>query len=332
LVFLALKPYLGVSSTGGLASRSATYAAMYSASPTDFILPSTDHFLFGVWVMQHFDRSLWIEGTFYVGAAALVLGIVAFIFRKKLHLLALIDASLIVAVAAFILALGIDLHWNNQEVIVKVPQFLQAVLHKSTTPLYLPAYLLFNHLPFYDKMRALERIGVFTLVFTSFLAGLGVVKLLEGKKRTLRLLLTGLVLAVVLFEFYPGPFTNELTQIQPRPVDLWLGQQPGSGAVVQMPFSESGDQYVIYCTMFQNKPFVGGFFNANQPPQFLAIDPVLENFPDQASVSLLQSLKVAYVVVDSSKFNDYTSVDQAIRSLGLHLLTDQQGQYVYGWK
>ena len=54
--------------------------------------------------------------------------------------------------------------------------------------------------------------------------------------------------------------------------------------------------------MFQNKPFVGGFFNANQPPQFLAIDPVLENFPDQASVSLLQTLKVAYVVVDSSKY------------------------------
>jgi hypothetical protein len=213
-----------------------------------------------------------------------------------------------------------------------VPQFLQAVLHKSTTALYLPAYLLFNHLPFYDKMRALERIGVFTLVFTSFLAGLGAVKLLEGKKQTLRLLLTGLVLAVVLFEFYPGPFTNELTQIQPRPVDLWLGQQTGSGAVVQMPFSESGDQYVIYCTMFQNKPFVGGFFNANQPPQFLAIDPVLENFPDQASISLLQTLKVAYVVVDSSKYSNYTSVDQAIQSLGLQLLTDQQGQYVYGWK
>ena len=58
---------------------------MSSASPTDFILPSTDHFLFGVWVMQHFDRSLWIEGTFYVGAAALALGIVAFIFRKKLQ-------------------------------------------------------------------------------------------------------------------------------------------------------------------------------------------------------------------------------------------------------
>jgi hypothetical protein len=332
LVFLALKPYLGVSGSGGLASRSVAYASMYSASPTDFILPSTDHFLFGVWVMQHFDRSLWIEGTFYIGAASLVLGIIAFIFRKKLRLPALIDASVGVAAAAFILALGIDLHWNNQEVIVKIPQFLQALLHKSTTPLYLPAYWLFNHLPFYDKMRALERIGVFTLVFTSFLAGLGAVKLLEGKKRTIRLLLTGLVLAVVLFEFYPGPFTNELTQIEPRPVDLWLGQQPGSGAVVQMPFSESGDQYVIYCTMFQNKPFVGGFFNANQPPQYLAIEPVLENFPDQASIAQLKTLKVAYVVVDSSQYSDYSSVDATIKSLGLQLLTDQEGQYVYGWK
>ena len=82
LVIVAALPFLGLNNQGGLASRTASYASMYSASPTDFLLPSTDHFLWGRWVGEHFDRSLWIEASLYIGMVALVLAVVAWLKRK----------------------------------------------------------------------------------------------------------------------------------------------------------------------------------------------------------------------------------------------------------
>ena len=174
-------------------SRTASYASMYSASPTDFILPSTQHFLFGSWVGAHFDRSLWIEATFYIGAAALALAVFAWVKRSGSPHTGLLKISLVIIVIAFILALGTDFHWNNQRVEVPVPAVLQNVIHREAVPIPLPAYLLFRFLPFYAKMRALMRMGLFVLIFTTLMAGLGAAALFKiaGPKKTFPLAAAG---------------------------------------------------------------------------------------------------------------------------------------------
>ena len=113
-------------------------------------------------------------------------------------------------------------------------------------------------------------------------------------------------------------------------MDAWLATQPNTGAVAQFPFNQESDQGQVYNTLVYQKPFLGGYFNANQPEQYLRIQPVMNNFPSQESVDLLRQLGVTYVVVDSTQYSDYAGVDQTIRSLGLRLLNVSESEYVYG--
>jgi len=58
LLILAELPFLTLASSGGMPNRDWGSASMYSASPTDFLLPATTHFIFGKWVGSHFHRDL----------------------------------------------------------------------------------------------------------------------------------------------------------------------------------------------------------------------------------------------------------------------------------
>ena len=331
LVGLAILPFLQLDSAGGLASRTVSYVSMYSASPTDFILPSTDHFLFGRWVGEHFDRSLWIEATFYLGAVGVVLALVGWLKRRDSQHHALIKTALLVIVVAFILSLGTDLHWNNQRVEVPVPAFLQQLVGRDTTPLPMPAYLLFRYLPFYAKMRALMRMGFFVLIFNTLLAGFGAAWLFRQVRSRRVLPLAALLIFLVFLDFYPGPY-QQFDRVTARPVDEWLAQQPGQGAVAQFPFLQVEDQDQVYNTLVHQKPFIGGFFSANQPEQYLRIRPVLEKFPDRAGVDLLRELGVQWILFDTGQYPDFTDVRAQVEQLGLRYVDTIAGQAVFELK
>jgi hypothetical protein len=132
----------------------------------------------------------------------------------------------------------------------------------------------------------------------------------------------------VFLDFYPGPY-QQFSRVDARPVDYWLAEQPDRGAVAQFPFIQSADQDQVYNTLVHGKPYIGGFFNATLPPQFLRIRPVLDHFPDPASTALLRELGVGYILVDSRQYPDFDQVDRASRDLGLQLLNQVDGQYVY---
>lgn len=332
LLYLSLRYFMDLSAAGTIAPREWHYASMYSASPTDFFLPSTDHFLFGQWVGSHFNRDLWPEASLYLGFVSLALLVAALVHRKQTNQRGLVWAALTTAFAAFILALGTDLHWNAESVVVQIPAFLQPLTGKIETPLLLPTYWLFNYLPFFDRMRALARFGLFTGIFTTLVAGLGAAVLitrLHGWKKHLAAVV--LILAV-LIDFYPGSYAGELTKIEPRPLDTWLAAQPGNGAVAMFPFAQVEEQTNIYATVFHGKPFIGGLFNANQPPQYTYIKPIMDQFPDQHSIDLLQELGITYVVVDSSAYGDYTALEEVLRSMGLMLLTKQESYLVFSFE
>ncbi|MBE0695890.1 MAG: hypothetical protein IH586_03115 [Anaerolineaceae bacterium] len=329
LVFAALLPFLQLNSQGGVADRTISYASMYSASPTDFLLPSTDHFLFGQWVGAHFDRTLWIEASFYIGVVALLLAIVGWRKRSQSSEHAvLFKVALLVILVAFVLSLGTDLHWNNQRVEIPLPAFLQERLQRQTVPLPMPAYLLFRYLPFYSKMRAIMRFGLFVLLFNTMLAGFGAAWLLKNVHSKKRPWLALGLLLLVLFDFYPGPNPN-VARVDARPVDYWLAQQPGQGAVAQFPFIQDEDQDQVYNTLVHQKPFIGGFFSANQPEQYLRIKPVLDKYPDPAGTALLRELGVEWVIFDTRQYPNFPSIRQQVEGLGLHYLDTIAGQAVF---
>lgn len=328
LIAAAVAPYVSLAGKGELPDRELGIVRPYSAGLTDFALPSTDHFLWGKWVGEHFNRDMWVEGTLYVGLVNAALVAFAWVNRKKTSRKTLLILMLAGGALALLLAMGTDLHWNGAPVEIPTPAFLQARWDKPTIPLPLPGWVLFKYFPFYAKLRALMRFGIFVLLFICAAAGLGTAELLKRlSPRWKNAAAAGLIL-LVLFDFYPGP-TTEFTPVQARPVDTWLSQQPGDGAVVQMPFSIAEDQEHTYYTLVHGKPYVGGFFNAFPPAQYKRVKPILMNFPDKASVELLRELQVRWVLVDKNQYCDWNKTQGMIERFGFNLEAEPGGMAVF---
>lgn len=327
LVLIGIAPYVFLLNQGGLPDRNLGIVRPYSASPTDYLLPSTDHFLWGRWVGAHFNREMWVEGTLYIGLAALALAVIAWIKRRSSEHAPLLKIMLWGGLFALVLSFGTDLHWNGAPVEITTPGFLTRWTDRASLPLPLPSYAMFLFFPFFAKLRAFMRFGVFVLVFTSAAAGLGSAHLLQKAGRR-SLLLAALLLALVLVDFYPGPY-SEFAQVQARPVDTWLAAQPGSGAVIQFPFSQEEDQEMTYYTLVHNKPYVGGFFNAFPPVQYARIKPLMMNFPDEQSLALLPELGVQWVLVDALQYPDMDALRVQVEARGLRFVTVQGNQWVF---
>jgi hypothetical protein len=328
LIAIAVAPYVSLAGQGGLPDRELGVVRPYSAGLTDFLLPSTDHFLWGTWVGSHFNRDMWVEGTLYVGLVNFALAMFAWYKRRDSGLKTLLFLLMIGSALALLLAMGTDLHWNGAPVEISTPGFIQGFYTKPTIPIPLPGLLLFKFFPFYAKLRALMRFGIFVLLFVCAAAGVGAAELL--KRTTPRwkfAAATGLVV-LVLFDFYPGPY-KVFTTVQPREVDSWLASQPGSGAVAQMPFSIAEDQQYTYYTLEHGKPYIGGFFNAFPPAQYKRIKPILMDFPNAESVQLLRELKVRWVLVDSTYYPEWEKVKSQIETYGLALETQSGGMVVF---
>ncbi len=324
---IPMLPYLQLSAQGNLPHRSFGEVHMWSASPLDFILPSPRHFLWGRWIDDHFDRRLWIENTLYVGMVTLVLSILALV-RSDSSILRKCKLWAFMALIAFVLSLGTDLHIGSRSVIISVPRLLQRWHPYERTFIPMPGYFLFKYLPFYANMRVWMRYGIFVIMFISLLAGIGAAWLIEiQRNRSAKWLMFSGIVLLVLVDFFQGP--QMLSEVRGRSVDIWLANQDGEGAVVQFPLDESTSPEHTFFTLVHRKPFVSGFFAAYSPRQFQRIRPVLNSFPDTNSVSLLRELGVRWVIVDSRQYQNYTRVHDAIESMGLHFRVALDGQYVY---
>lgn len=328
LVLVAVAPYATLSQVGGLPDRNLAVVRQYSASPTDFLLPSIDHFLLGSWIGTHFNRDLWIEATLYIGFFTSGLAILAWVKRRQVNKPWIMPLLLWGSLAAIILAMGTDLHWNGNPVELSLPINLANKLGRDNITLYLPGYFLFRFFPFYAKLRALMRFGIFAIMFFSATAGLGAAWLLGRIKPKWIPLATAGMIFLILFDFYPGAY-KQFSPVQPRAVDVWLAEQPGSGAVIQFPFSESEDQEQTYFTLEHGKPFVGGFFNAFPPEQYKQISPIMENFPDPASIAMLTDLGVQYILVDITRYPDKTGLRSSCETLGLKFVIELDGEMVF---
>ncbi|NPV57489.1 MAG: hypothetical protein HPY76_12560, partial [Anaerolineae bacterium] len=325
LVLAAVTPYIALNRQGGLPDRDLGSLRQFAASanPTDYLLPATDHFLFGRWVGETFSRDFWIEQSLTIGWVVMILGVLAWFARddrRRRHLLILMLAG---GLLALVLSFGLDLHWNEQRILISVPPFLQDLVGAAEAPIPLPGILMFKFVPFYAKLRAFSRFGIFVLLFSCAAAGMGASWLLARiKPRWRPLAATGLLL-LVLFEFYPGLY-RQFSPVQARPVDTWLAQQPGEGAVIQFPFRMGEDQEQIYNTLINGKPYVGGFFNAFPPPQYRSLLPIMDYFPDERSCAMLDGLGVEYVLVHAPAYDDPSWVRTESERCGL-VYIDQIG-------
>ena len=300
LVAAAIWPFLALENQVSLPERDISVVRLLaaSASPLDYILPSTDHFLAGNWVNQHFNRQMWIENTLYLGFIPLIFAVIGGIVLKKTDRRMTV-LLLAVILFAWLLSLGLDFFLNGERLQVHLPGFLAKLLNRTETFIPLPGLLLFKYLPFYDRMRSFARFGIFVMLFVQVLMAYGFSYAWENiRSRAVRAALTLLLLLAVLVEFYPGQYLQSFPA-EGRPVDAWLAGQIDDGAVIQFPIEQVEEQDLVYATLIHGKPFVGGAFSSFPPQQYQEIKPVMENFPDASSAALLDQLEVTYVIADA---------------------------------
>ncbi|MFQ5922094.1 MAG: hypothetical protein ACE5M4_04560 [Anaerolineales bacterium] len=330
IVLMAVAPYLLAAVEGYLPVRPLSLSGMYSASPTDYLLPFTGHPLWGASVGYRFDRSLWPEATLYLGVVSSFLALVAIVKRKTTSLGSKKTAFFVViAIAAFILSLGSQLRWLSQPVNVELPQALSFLRSDDGRSLAMPALLLYRYLPFYVSMRVAMRYAVYVILFVSLLAGSGVAWILSRSKPGLRVPIAIALAGLVILDFLPPAWS--FTEVKGRAVDDWLATQPNTGAVAQFPLEFARDQEQLYYTLVHNKPIIVPHADL-ATPQYRRVESSLKEFPAAESIDTLRELQVRYVVVDQSWYSERYMLDDvqiALEAEDFRLVKSLEGQQVY---
>lgn len=298
LLLIAELPFLQLAGAGGMPDRDWGGVRMYSAGLSDYLLPGTTHFLFGKWVGSHFNRDIWIEATLYVGFAALALFLYAMITRgKKIRW----ERQMLLTgiVIAVVLSMGTDLHWNAEAVELTLPGSIAEKLGRQTIPVLLPGFFFFKYFPFFAKLRAMMRFGIFALLFVAAGAGYALTGIEKWSERKQTVLIAAALLLVI-FDFLPRAQTS-FAKVSPRPVDEWLAERQETGSVMRYPFYLNDDQAGTYYTLYNEKPFIGGFFNAFPTDQYQRIRGVMDGFPSEESLALAKELDVSFFLIEEGE-------------------------------
>ncbi len=284
-----LLPYLQVSATGA-AAIPLEDARFWAASPLDYVLPNALHPLWGTlvqgiaWPFPGVDMPY--EFMLSLGWLTLLLGVVGwwrttgFEWRGYKWML----------VAAFILSLG---------------PFL--TLGRLPTPLPLPVLVLREILPFADGVRSWGRFSIFVTLSLSLLAGYGFISLVRRYGVMWQYGLFFLVMGGFLFGMWRPPL---LMAVEPRPVDLWLADQPNIAPIMQFPVDEALSGPAMLYTRYHGKPVVYGY-GTYYPFLFREQYPMLADFPADPALDQLVIWGVHFVVVNLTGYEPDTLVDQS---------------------
>lgn len=171
----------------------------------------------------------------------------------------------------------------------------------SSSSLPLPFKWLYEHAPGFKGIRVPSRYAVFVLFCTAVLAGYGIKILWEElKTKNVKVYLAiGVVLWLNLeYLSIPQKKMTLPTNSDLPPTYLWLQDQPGDFAIIELPFHQSiGDETAdMYFSLFHKKNLVNGY-SGYIPPLASYIRQVSTAFPSRASLDILQQLKVKYLLL-----------------------------------
>ncbi|MBI5878563.1 MAG: hypothetical protein HZB53_13020 [Chloroflexi bacterium] len=326
-------PYVQLTFTGnGPAARPIGEVQLHGASLTDFLSPVPSLLLRRYALGGLFDAvagAPFHEHTIYLGSVAIGLACIAIGARRRtapdsktIHLWTFMG------VCTVILAMGVSLNAGRQTVLVDLPEWLRPWYPYSQTFVPLPGFVLYKLLPFYSSMRVWTRWAFSSSLFVSLLAAAGATALLARAQKRVRLLLAVALCALVLIDSSLGFLP--LTPTAGRPVDYWLAQQPGNGAIVQLPVNQSlMYAHLVYYATIAGKPYVGSNFGAFWSPQAKRLVSTLADFPTAQGITLLRELGVQWVVIDTGTFPQFEESRAALAAWEMRLRYESNGAAVY---
>lgn len=270
VVLLALvapfaQPYLEIREQGAAMKHGLIHLELHAAHPEDYLPLNPHHPLFGAWARQ-FHRSDGGEHVVTIGYSVFAL-IVLGLWLGRPRRLAL-SLALLMAVT-FVLTLG---PW----------------LYLPGGPVPLPVRFIYDHVPILDGIRVWNRVVLYIVLSAAILAGLA----LSALPRRVYRAGSAAAAALLLFELAS---VSRFTTAGPRPVDRWLGAQPGQAAVIELPTTPGGTD--VYYASYQGRPS-SMWYGTFDPPLYAEGQVALASFPSRRALELLERWQTGYVIVD----------------------------------
>jgi hypothetical protein len=262
-------PYL--ETKAGMGGRSTVELVTFSARPSSYLVATPDNVLWG----EAFQSRGRLERRLFPGLLATLLAMVGLLLRPppKIALVYLVGLVL-----AFDMSLGL-----SGQVYAR----------------------LYEHVPFYQGLRALARLGIFVVFFLAALAAYGFAALAPLVPRRFRGVFTMAVCLVLLAEYRVRPLELVPYPNTAPPLYAWLAKQP-RGVVAELPMRADGipaaDPAYSYLSTFHWQPLVNGYSGFYPESYLRRLEDVAE-FPDERSLNRLRRDGVRYLVVHLGEFH-----------------------------
>ncbi len=273
-----------------------------SASLADFLIPNRLHTLFRpesfAWPGNQIAPVS--ERTIAIGYAPLALAAIAVARRRR-------QAALWLAGAAFflLLAMGPALHAGDITM-ADVPADLPP---GADAPGWTPFAALNRWIPFMRISRSVSRYALMVQFSVAALAGMGMQTLLQRADGRGRTGIAAVAALLVLGEYWTVPYP--LSPPDTPAFYAQLAQEPGQGAVLNLPMNYDRPGYLLYQTVHQ-RPLTVAYISRDDPRTLTERAPFLQHLrrlgpdildadPADAGMTVLADLGVEYVVLDRYK-------------------------------
>jgi hypothetical protein len=158
----------------------------------------------------------------------------------------------------------------------------------------------YDHVPGFKGIRVPSRYAVFVILAVAVLAGWGLDFLWRKlKPRALRVALAALLLLAVNAEYLclPQRLMSFPVGRDIPPTYLWLAEQKGDFAVIELPMAGDIGQEAgyMYFSLFHKKKIMNGY-SGFIPPTADFVHELFQDYPSRTSLDLLQDLGIKYVI------------------------------------
>ncbi len=282
-----------------------------SAKPLSYLLPSTEHPIFGNFTKHFVGSHLWgvsfTEHQLYLGITTIVLAFIAFRYWRKLKC----KKSEVLSPKSI---------KNKQEekdkFYIGYFIFLAIVGWLFSQPpwwqlgsfkIYLPSFFMYKILPMY---RAYCRFGIVVLFALAVLAGYGLKYIISRikdkgsrlKVEGLKIITASVFCGLIIFEFWFNPLTHYIDLSKYPEVYDWLKKKPDNVIIVEYPMikEDKKAKYLFYQTIHHKRLVNGG--TIGRPGYEIKLKVV--NLADKNAPSVLKSLGAKYVVVHTKDYEE----------------------------
>jgi hypothetical protein len=202
----------------------------------------------------------------------------------------------------------------------------QSILSQGM-PIPLPSLLLYKFVPFTKGMRVMARFTIWTALMTAALAAFGVSAVAAAAERRwgrgAGVALPLIVIGLVAFE---SAGRVPMMSVAPRPVDLWLAQQPDDVVIVELPVDQGTRGFQNYWATWHARRSLWGWSGDSFAPPILAERiAALHDFPSESSVRFLQRTSATYVLLTPTEIKDWDTMEARVRAVPVLRFEQQLG-------